>query len=91
MIIIRPMRLSPIKEIIMEAKINLQDVFLNALRKEKMPVTVFLTNGFQQKGIVNMFDGYTVMLLFEGKQYLIYKHAISTIVPQKSITMPVQP
>jgi len=69
-------------------KINLQDSFLNALRREKIPVTVFLTNGFQQRGMVNAFDGYTVMLLFEGRQHLIYKHAISTIIPQRCVTLP---
>lgn len=72
----------------METKINLQDVYLNELRKEKTPVTVFLTNGFQQRGTVVMFDGYTLLLLFEGKQHLIYKHAISTIIPQKCVNMP---
>ena len=72
----------------MEAKTNLQDVFLNELRRERTPVTVFLTNGFQQRGTVIMFDGYTLMLTFDGKQHLIYKHAISTIVPQKAVTMP---
>lgn len=69
----------------MEKKATLQDVFLNELRREKIPVTVFLTNGFQQRGVVTSFDGYTVMLLFEGKQYLIYKHAISTVIPQRSV------
>lgn len=72
----------------MEAKVNLQDVYLNELRREKTPVTVFLTNGFQQRGTVAMFDGYTLLLLFEGRQHLIYKHAISTIIPQKNITLP---
>lgn len=69
----------------MEKRTSLQDVFLNELRREKVSVTVFLTNGFQQRGTVISFDGYTVMLMFEGKQYLIYKHAISTIVPQRSV------
>lgn len=69
----------------MEIKSNLQDVFLNYVRKERIPLTVFLTNGFQQRGTVAAFDGYTILLWFEGKQYLIYKHAISTIVPQKSV------
>ena len=69
----------------MEHKGNLQDTFLNEARKERMPLTVFLTNGFQQRGTVAAFDGYTVLLMFEGKQYLIYKHAISTIIPQRSL------
>ena len=65
--------------------LNLQDVFLNRARKENMPLTVYLTNGFQMRGSVRAFDGYTVLLMFEGKQYLIYKHAISTIIPQRSL------
>ena len=69
----------------MEKRTSLQDVFLNEVRREKIPLTVFLTNGFQQRGVVVSFDGYTIMLMFEGKQYLIYKHAISTIIPQKSV------
>jgi len=69
----------------MEHKCNLQDTFLNEARKERMPLTVFLTNGFQQRGTVAAFDGYTVLLMSEGKQYLIYQHAISTIIPQRSL------
>jgi len=69
----------------MENRTSLQDVFLNEARKEKVLVTVFLKNGFQQRGVVSSFDDYTVMLTFEGKQYLIYKHAISTVVPQRSV------
>ena len=60
---------------------SLQDNFLNMARKERMPVTVFLTNGFQIRGLVKAFDNYTVVLDSEGKQQLIYKHALSTIVP----------
>lgn len=69
----------------MEKRTSLQEVFLNEIRREKIAVTVFLTNGFQQRGTVISFDGYTIMLTFEGKQYLIFKHAISTIVPQRSV------
>ena len=65
--------------------LNLQDVFLNQARKEHMYVTIYLTNGFQFKGIVKGFDNYTVVLDSEGKQQLVYKHAISTIVPAKAI------
>ena len=64
---------------------NLQDSFLNQLRKDKSNVTMFLMNGFQLHGIIRSFDGFTVILDSEGKQQLIYKHAISTIVPPKSI------
>ena len=67
--------------------LNLQDVFLNQARKERIPVTFFLVNGFQFRGMVKGFDNYTVILECDGKQELIYKHAISTIVPQKSISI----
>ena len=66
--------------------INLQDIFLNQARKDRIPVTIFLTNGFQFKGMVRGFDNFTVVLDSEGKQQLVYKHAISTIVPAKPIT-----
>ncbi|AOV08199.1 RNA chaperone Hfq [Sporosarcina ureilytica] len=66
---------------------NMQDVFLNTLRKNNIFVTVFLMNGFQLKGLIKSYDNYTVLLETEGKQQLIYKHAISTYVPTKTITM----
>lgn len=65
--------------------INLQEVFLNQARKDKLIVTIFLTNGFQFKGMVRGFDNFTVVLDCDGKQQLVYKHAISTIVPSKTI------
>ncbi|SFA69852.1 RNA chaperone Hfq [Clostridium frigidicarnis] len=64
---------------------NLQDIFLNGARKNKIPVTIYLTNGFQLKGYVKGFDSFTVVLDCDGKQMLIYKHAISTINPAKII------
>ena len=64
---------------------NLQDIFLNQVRREKQVVTMFLMNGFQMHGTVKGFDGFTVILDSDGKQQLIYKHAISTIVPPKSL------
>ena len=64
-----------------------QDVFLNQARREKIAVTIFLTNGFQFKGIVKGFDSYVVILDSDGKQNLVYKHAISTIIPVKSISI----
>jgi len=67
--------------------INLQDIFLNQARKEHIPVTIYITNGFQFKGTVRGFDNYTVILDTEGKQNLIYKHAISTITPLKAISV----
>lgn len=65
--------------------IVIQDVYLNDLRKNRIYVTLFLTNGFQLKGLVKSFDNYTVLLEVDGQQHLIYKHAISTFVPQENI------
>ena len=64
---------------------NLQDLMLNEVRKEHTPVTMFLMNGFQMKGIVTGFDNFVVVLSSEGKQQMIYKHAISTITPARPI------
>ncbi len=64
---------------------NIQDQFLNEVRKERTMLTVFLMNGFQMKGIVTSFDSFVVMVLSEGKQQMIYKHAISTIIPFQSV------
>lgn len=66
---------------------NLQEAFLNTLRKEKVFVTVFLMNGFQLRGLIKSYDNYTILLETEGKQQLIYKHAISTYAPAKSISV----
>lgn len=66
---------------------NLQDSFLNQLRKDKSTVTMFLMNGFQLHGVVKSFDGFTVVLDSDGKQQLIYKHAISTVVPPRPIVL----
>ena len=71
----------------MKNNMNLQDVFLNQTRKEKISVTIYLTNGFQFKGMVRGFDNYTVILDCDGKQYVVYKHAISTIVPEQPIVL----
>ncbi len=64
---------------------NLQDMFLNEARREKMPVTVFLMNGFQIKGYVRGFDNFTVILDSDGRQQMIYKHALSTVVPLRPL------
>lgn len=64
---------------------NLQDIFLNGARKNKIPVIIYLTNGYQLRGNVAGFDSFTVILESDGKQLLIYKHAVSTITPQKPI------
>ena len=66
---------------------NLQDVFLNQARKEKIQVTTYLTNGFQFRGTVKGFDNYIVILESEGRQNLVYKHAISTVIPSKYISI----
>lgn len=71
----------------MAKDMNLQDVFLNQARKERIPVTIYITNGFQFKGIVKGFDNYTVILDSDGQQNLIYKHAISTIRPLRPISL----
>ena len=68
---------------------NYQDLFLNQTRKERQLVTVFLVNGFQIKGVVRGFDNFTVVLEVDGRQQLIYKHAISTLIPSRPI--PLQP
>lgn len=68
-------------------QLNLQDVFLNQARREKITVTIYLTNGFQFKGVVRGFDSFTVILDCEGRQNLVYKYAISTIIPSKTISI----
>lgn len=65
--------------------INLQDAFLNQVRKEGISVTIFLVNGFQLRGAVKGFDNFTIILDSEGKQQMVYKHAISTIIPARPI------
>lgn len=64
---------------------NLQDIFLNNARKNKIQLIIHLLNGFQLKGIVKGFDNFTVILDCDNKQMLIYKHSISTITPAKPI------
>ena len=68
-----------------KAVINLQDSFLNHVRKENLAVVIYLVNGFQIRGLVRGFDNFTVIIDNEGKQQLVYKHAISTIAPVASI------
>lgn len=70
-----------------KTNINLQDVFLNQVRKEHVLVIIYLTNGFQLKGMVKGFDNFTVVLDTDGKQQLVYKHAISTIIPAKPMNL----
>lgn len=65
--------------------INLQDTFLKEVRAGKLPVTVFLMNGFQLRGVITGFDSFMVVLVTDGKQQFIYKHAISTITPTRPV------
>ena len=67
----------------MSETINLQDAILKEVRRDKVPVTLFLMNGFQLRGIITGFDSFVVVLVTDGKQQMIYKHAISTLVPMK--------
>jgi len=71
----------------MNKSINIQDHFLNQLRKEHVPVTVYLTNGFQIRGQVKAFDNFTIIVDSEGRQQMIYKHAISTFTPQRNVSL----
>ena len=71
----------------MTKQANLQDKFLNRVRKDKISVLIYLTNGFQLKGVVKGFDNFIVVLEAEGKQQMIYKHAISTIIPSKEVDL----
>ncbi len=64
---------------------NLQDIILNGARKGKMVVIIHLVNGFQLKGVVKGFDNFTVVLDSDGKQMMVYKHAITTVTPMKPI------
>lgn len=71
----------------MKQTINIQDTFLNQLRKENIPVTIYLVNGFQLRGFIKAFDNFTIVIDSEGKQQLVYKHAISTFTPQRSVSL----
>ncbi|MDI1280731.1 MAG: RNA chaperone Hfq [Brevundimonas sp.] len=66
---------------------NLQDTFLNTVRKTKTPLTIFLVNGVKLQGIVTWFDNFCVLLRRDGQSQLVYKHAISTIMPAAPVTM----
>jgi host factor-I protein len=64
---------------------TLQEAILNEVRREKVPVTLFLMNGFQLRGIITGFDSFVVVLVSDGRQQMIYKHAISTLAPMKPL------
>ena len=69
---------------------NLQDAFLNYIRREKIPVTLFLMNGFQLRGVVRSFDSFVVLIDADGRQQMIYKHAISTVAPARPVSPELQ-
>lgn len=71
----------------MQKKTNLQDLFLLRIRQDRLPVTLFLMNGFQMRGIVTGYDPFVVVLDSDGRQQVIYKHAISTIVPIRPVEL----
>ena len=71
----------------MGTKANLQELFLLRARQERLPVTLFLMNGFQMRGVITGYDAFVVVLMTGDKQQVIYKHAISTIVPERAISL----
>jgi host factor-I protein len=72
-------------------QVNIQDQYLNQMRKDGTNCTVFLLNGFQLRGQIKGFDNFTVLFETEGKQQLVYKHAISTFAPQKNVQIDLDP
>ncbi len=66
---------------------NLQDAFLNQVRKEKNSVTVFLINGVKLQGVISWFDNFCILLRRDGQSQLVYKHAISTIMPSQNVSL----
>ena len=70
-----------------EKKQNLQDTFLNHVRKAKIPLTIFLVNGVKLQGVVTWFDNFCVLLKRDGQVQLVYKHAISTVMPSGPVTL----
>ena len=71
----------------MQTKANLQDIFLTKARRDRVPVTMFLMNGFQLRGVIAGFDAFVVVLDSDGRQQVIYKHAISTIAPARAVNL----
>ena len=69
----------------MNEAINLQDAILKEVRRDRVPVTLFLMNGFQLRGVITGYDSFVVVLVTDGRQQMIYKHAISTLVPMKPL------
>ena len=75
----------------MQTKANLQDLFLLQARRDRLPVTMFLMNGFQMRGVITGFDAFVVILDSEGRQQVIYKHAISNIAPIRPVDLTGEP
>ena len=75
----------------MSEVMNLQDAILKEVRREKVPVTLFLMNGFQLRGTISGYDNFVVVLVTDGRQQMIYKHAISTLVPVRPLKLGGQP
>ena len=69
---------------------NLQEIFLTQVRRDRRPVTMFLMNGYQLRGIITGFDAFVVVLTSEGRQQVIYKHAISTVAPARPVSLELQ-
>ena len=69
----------------MSEELNLQNAILEEVQREKVPVTLFLMNGFQLRGVITGFDSFVVVLVSDGKQQMIYKHAISTLAPIRTL------
>ncbi|MEM7743489.1 MAG: RNA chaperone Hfq [Pseudomonadota bacterium] len=70
-----------------ETRQSLQDSFLNQIRKQKIPVTVFLVNGVKLQGVITWFDNFCVLLRRDGQSQLVYKHAISTVMPSQPFSL----
>ena len=71
----------------MQTKANLQDIFLTKAKRDRVPATLFLMNGFQLRGVITGFDAFVVILDSDGRQQVIYKHAISTIAPIRPVEL----
>ena len=71
----------------MQTKANLQDIFLTKAKRDRVPATLFLMNGFQLRGVITGFDAFVVVLDSDGKQQVIYKHAISTVAPMRPVDL----
>jgi host factor-I protein len=73
------------EKLVTKQAINIQDNFLNSIRRENIPVIIYLVNGFQIRGVVKAFDNFTIIVESEGKQQMVYKHAISTFTPMRNV------